>query len=46
MLADGEFDDSQGDVRLQATSKEDRRTYELMKQSVEYISGHYQLPLP
>jgi len=27
-------------------SKEDRRTYALMKQSVEYINGHYQLPLP
>ena len=43
---DGEFDDSQGDVQLQAMSKEDRRTYALMKQSVEYINGHYQLPLP
>ena len=46
MSTDGEFDDCQGDVRLQAMSKEDRRTYALMKQSVEYINGHYQLPLP
>ena len=30
---DGEFDDSQDDVQLQTMSKEDRRTYELMKQS-------------
>jgi len=43
---DGEFDDSQDDVRLQAMSKEDRRTYELMKQSVEYSNGHCQLPVP
>ena len=43
---DGELDDSQDDVRLHAMSKEDRRTYTLMKQSVEYINGHYQLPLP
>ena len=42
----GEFDDSQDDVRLHVMSKEDRRTYALMKQSVEYINGHYQLPLP
>jgi len=32
---DGEFDDSQDDVRLQAMLKEDRQTYALMKQSVE-----------
>jgi len=43
---DGEFDDSQDDVRLQAMSKEDKQTYALTKQSVEYINGHYQLPLP
>ena len=43
---DGEFDDSQDDVRLHAMSKEDRRKYALMKQSVEYINGHYQRPLP
>jgi len=43
---DGEFDDSQDDVRQHAMSEEDRRTYALMKQSIEYINGHYQLPLP
>jgi len=43
---DGEFDDRQDDVRLQAMSKEDRRTYALMKQSVEYINGHFQLRFP
>ena len=42
----GEFDDSHDDVRLHAMSKEDRRTYALMIQSIEYINSHYQLHLP
>jgi len=27
-------------------SREDRRTYSLMSQSIEFVDGHYQLPLP
>jgi len=38
---DGEFDDSQDDVQLQAMLKEDRLTYALMKQSVDWLTINF-----
>jgi len=41
-----EVDENTFDNTASSLSREDRRTYSLMSQSIEFVDGHYQLPLP
>nr|CAB3263156.1 uncharacterized protein LOC104265735 [Phallusia mammillata] len=46
---EGDFlptDGEDGDVLGHPFSTEDRRTYRMMKDSVKFVDGHYELPLP
>jgi len=41
-----EVDENTLDNTASSLSREDRRTYSLMSQSIEFVDGYYQLPLP
>jgi len=41
-----EVDENTFDNIASSLSREDRRTYSLMSQSIEFVDGHYQLSLP